>query len=86
MRSKDEINKNLKNNVYKYSRSDITEQRIKNCRGVKKGNGIDRLDKAKQREDFRQLLVFKENEVFESKENSITKKIKKIFKKQKIFD
>ena len=34
--SKDKIIKNLKNNVYKYSRSDITEQIVKNCRGVKK--------------------------------------------------
>ena len=36
VRSKNEINKNLKNNLYIYSRSDITEQMIKNCRGVKK--------------------------------------------------
>ena len=71
----------------KYSRSDITEQIIKNCRGVKKSNdSVNRLDKEKQRENFRQLFGFKENEVFESKEYSITKKIKNIFKKHKIID
>ena len=87
VRSRNEINRNLKNSLYKYSRSDITEQIIKNCRGVKKSNdGVNRSDQEKQRENFRQLLGFKENEVFESKEYSITKKIKKIFKKQKIIN
>ena len=44
VRSKNEINKNLKNSLYKYSRSDMTEQIIKNCRGVKKSNdGINTL-------------------------------------------
>ena len=87
VRSRNEINRNLKNSLYKYSRSDITEQIIKNCRGVKKSNdGVNRFDQEKQREIFRQLLGFKENEVFESKEYSITKKIKKIFKIQKIIN
>ena len=87
IRSKNEINKDLKNNYYKYSRRDITEQVIKNCKVIKQCNdGANRLDKEKQRENFRQLLSFKENEVFESKEYSITKKIKKTFKKQKIID
>ena len=38
IRSRNEINKNLKNGYpcYKYSRSDITEKMIKNCRVVKK--------------------------------------------------
>ena len=62
IRSKNEINKDLKNNHYKYSRSDITEQVIKNCRGVKKCNdGVNRLEKEKQRQNSRQLLGFKEN-------------------------
>ena len=38
------------------------ERVIKNCRGLKKSNdGVNRLDKEKQRENFRQLLGFKEN-------------------------
>ena len=52
IRSRNEINKNLKNRYpcYKYSRSDITEKMIKNCRGVKRCNdGLDRKDKEKQR-------------------------------------
>ena len=68
IRSKNDINKNLKNNHYKYTRSDITEEITKNCRGVKKSNDcLDRLNKENQRGNFRQLLGFKENEVFESK-------------------
>ena len=77
----------MENNYYKYSRSDITEQVIKNCRVIKQCNdGVNRLDKENQRENFRELLGFNKNEVFESKEYPITKKIKKIFKNQKIID
>ena len=70
IRLKNEINKKLKNSNphYKYARSDVVEQIIKGCRGVKKTNdGVKRQDKEKQRENFRQLLGFKEYEVFESK-------------------
>ena len=45
-------------------------------------DGINRLDKDKQRENFRQLLGFQENEIFERKEYSIVKRIRKIFKNQ----
>ena len=87
IRTENEINKNLKNNLYKYARNDIIEKVIKNCRGVKKSNdGVKRLDKEKQRENFRKFLGFKENEVFENKECSIVKQIKKVFKRQKIID
>ena len=48
IRSKNEINKDLKNNYYKYSRRDITEQVIKNCKVIKQCNdGANRLDKEK---------------------------------------
>ena len=44
---------------------------------LKKSNdGINRLDKEKQRQSFRELLGFKENEVFESKEYSVVIQIK----------
>ena len=57
---------------------------IKNCRGVKQSNdGLKRLDKENQRQNFRQLLGFKENQIFETKEYSIIKQIKKVFIRQK---
>ena len=38
------------------------EEIIKSCRGVKQSNdGLKRLDKVKQRENFRELSGFKEN-------------------------
>ena len=61
------------------------EEVIKNCRGVKQYNDdITRFDKEKQRNNFRQLLGFKENQTFETKEYSIVKQIKKVFKRLKI--
>ena len=75
VRSKNKINKNLENSLLKYSRSDITEEIIKKCRGVKKSNdGVNRLEKEKPRENCGKLLGFKENEIFESKEYSLIKK------------
>ena len=55
----------------------------KNRRGVKGCNdGINKTEKENQRENFRTLLGFKENDIYESKIYSITKKIKKTFKNQ----
>ena len=73
-----EITKNSKESKRdKFAKNDIMEKIIKNCGGVKRCNdGVDRLDKENQRENFRQLLGFKENEVYESKEYSIIKKDK----------
>ena len=36
IRTENEMNKNLKNNLYKYARKDIIEKVIKNCRSAKK--------------------------------------------------
>ena len=56
------------------------EKIIKNCKGVKRCNdGINRMNKEKQREDFRVILEFQENDIYERKEYSIIKKIKKVF-------
>ena len=66
--------KNLKDKKSKYGRNDIVEKVFKNCRGVK---GNNKLYKEKQRENFRSLLDFKENEIYDSKEYSIVKQIKK---------
>ena len=79
IRSKNEINKKLKNDLphYKYARNDVMEKVIKNFRGVKSSNdGVTRTDKEKQREIFRQ-------QVFESKEYSVVKQKTKYLKDKK---
>ena len=83
-----EITKNSKDSKRdKFARNDTMKKKIKNCRGVKKCNdGVDRLGKENQRESFRQLLELKENEVYLSKEYSMIKRIKTIFKKQTIIE
>ena len=88
IRSEYQITKNFKDsNLYKYAKNKPMEKIIKHCRGVKKcTDGVDRLDKEDQRRDFRILLGFKENEIYERKEYSIVKRIKKIFKKQTIIE
>ena len=68
------------NHKNKYARSDITEKIIKNCRGVKKcTDGVNRTEKRNQREDFRIILGFQENCVYESKESSVLKSIMDTF-------
>ena len=53
---------------------------IKDCGRVKKcSDGVNRVEKENQRENFRSLLGFKENDIFQRKEYSITLKIKKVF-------
>ena len=74
--------------MYKYAKNKLMEKIIKNCGRVKKCNdGVNRFDKEDhQRQNFRILLGFKENEIYEKKEYSIMKRIKKIFKKQTIIE
>ena len=53
----------------KYVRSDLIEKITKNCRGVKEcKNDINRKEKEKQRDNFRILLGFRENDIFFTKE------------------
>ena len=56
-----EIDTKLKNSKFKYARNDIAEKIIKNCRSIK---GINKLNKEQKRENFRELLDFKENEIY----------------------
>ena len=88
IRSEYQITKDSKDSdLNKYTKNEIIEEIIKNCGGVKKCNdGINRQDKEDQRQNFRILLGFKENEIYERKEYSVTKRIKKIFKKQTIIE
>ena len=62
-----QITKNFKDsNLYKNAKNKLMEKRIKNCRGVKKCNdGVNRFDKEYQRQNFKILLGFKENEIYE---------------------
>ena len=72
--------KPIDNKQNKYARSDIMDEIFKNCRGVKKCNdGVNRTEKNNQRDNFRSLLGFKENEIYQSKEYSTLLKIKRIF-------
>ena len=84
IRSEFEILEDFGDIKSKYARNYITEKIIKNCRGV--NDCINRLDKQNQRENFRQLLGFKENEIYESNDYSVVKQVKKVFKRQKIIE
>ena len=84
IKTRREICNSLEND-YKYARSDIMEKIIKNCRGVKRcSDNTNRKSKEVQRESFRSILGFKENDIFQSKESSILSKITKIFSTEKI--
>ena len=70
---------------FKYARSDIIEKIIKNCRGVKKSNdGISRMKKEEQRENFRILLGFKENDIMNREQYTITSQIEQVFANEKV--
>ena len=63
------------------------EKIINNCRGEKKCNdNANRLEKEKQRENFRTLLGFKENDIYQRREYSTVLKIKKVFLSEIIRD
>ena len=67
LRSEYRVRKNFKDSdLYKFEKNKLIEKTIKNYRGVKKCNdGINRLDKEDQRQNFRILLGSKENEICE---------------------
>ena len=59
----------------------LWKKMIKNCRGVKQcNNGINMTEKEEQRENFRILLSFTENDIYQHKEYSTVSKIRKCFK------
>ena len=56
------------------------EKIIKNCSGVKKCNdSISRLEKEKQRENFRTLSTCKIHDIYQRKGYSTVLKIRKVF-------
>ena len=85
-RSLHEITNNITgNSKNKYIRNDIAEKIIKNCRGVKKcKSNTRRKDEEKQRQNFRCVLDFKENDLFFTKEQSVLNKTLEAFSKYEI--
>ena len=70
IRTESEITKKpADDSKYKYALSDLRETIIKSCRGVKQCNGVNRLEKEKQRENFRTTLGFKEHDIMKVTEN-----------------
>ena len=70
---------------FKYARSDVIEKVIKNCRGAKKcSDGINRMKKEEQRENFRILLGFKENDIMNREEYTVTSQIEQVFANEKL--
>ena len=66
IRSEYEITKKLIDNKQnKYARSDIMRRGVKKCK-----DGINRIEKVNQRDNFRIILGFKENDIYQSKEYS----------------
>ena len=70
IRSEYQVTKKFKDSdLYKYAKNKLMEKIIKYCRGVKKCNdGVNRLDKEDERQNFGILLGFKENEIYERKQ------------------
>ena len=61
------------------------EKIIKNCRGVKHCNdGVNRLEKEKQRENFRTILGFKEHDTMKVTEKTTLDSIKNAFEGENI--
>ena len=60
-------------------------EKIKNCGGVKKCNdGINRMKKEEQRDNFRVLLGFKENDIMNGEKYTVISQIKQVFANEKI--
>ena len=71
-RSKKELIKNSSSKI-KYVRNDLIEMIIKHCRGIKQCNeGINRMEKEKQRKHFRAVLGLKEYDIMITEEYSVT--------------
>ena len=69
----------------KYVRSDLMEKLIKSCRGVKQCNyGVNRLEKEKQRENFRTILGFKEHDIMRVTEKTTLDSINNAFEGENI--
>ena len=86
IRTESEITKKpADDSKYKYPHSDLMEKIIKSCRGVKQCNdGVNRLEKEKQRENFRTILGFKEYEIMIATEKTTLDSIRNAFEGENI--
>ena len=86
IRTESEISKKpADDSKYKYARSDLMETMIKSCRGVKQCNdGVNRLEKEKQRENFRAILGFKEHDIMNVTEKTTVDSMKNAFEGENI--
>ena len=86
IRTESEITKKpADDSKYKYARSDLMEKIIKSCRGVKQCNdGVNRLEKEKQRENFRTILGFKEYDIMGVTEKTALDSVKNAFEGENI--
>ena len=86
IRTESEITKKLlDDSKYKYVRGDLMEKIIKSCRGLKQCNdGVNRLEKEKQRETFRTTLGFKEYDIMNLTEKIALDSIKNAFEGENI--
>ena len=86
-KSKSENTKGLKiklnpecNSNSRFARRDHMEKIIKNCRRATRCNdGINKMEKEEQRQNFRILLGFRENDIMLTKEQSVLKLIMDAF-------
>ena len=86
IRNESEITKKpADDSKYKDPHSDLMEKIIKSCREVKQCNdGVNRLEKEKQRENFRTILGFKEYEIMIATEKTTLDSIKNAFEGENI--
>ena len=75
VRTEEELTKqNTDDSKIKYVRSDLIEKIIKRCRGVKQCNdGVNRMEKEKQKEHFRTILGFKGHDIMKVTEKNSTR-------------
>ena len=86
IRTESEITKKpADDSKYKYVCSDLMEKIIKSCRGVKQCNdGVNRLEKEKQREKIKTILGFKEYDIMNVTEKATIYSIKNAFEGENI--
>ena len=86
IRTESEITKKpADDSKYNYARSDLMEKIIKSCRGVKKCNdGINRMKKEEQRENFRFFLGFKEHDITKVIEKTTLESLRRTFEGKNI--
>ena len=86
IRTENEITKKpADDSKYKYAPGDLMEKLIKSYRGLKQCNdGVNRLEKEKQRENFRTILGFKEYDIMNVTEKTTLDSIKNTFEGENI--